>query len=72
MNSSDVKENSEDKEEHKITFSIREKTLLELTEEGIKLNRDNFPHYDASDFVWDFINLIENHFDVKFIERIDK
>ena len=50
-----------------ITFSIKDKWIIKLTEEGIRFNRREFPDLNEEGFVKEFITILEYHFNVKFI-----
>lgn len=54
------------------TFSHEGKWLIKIDEKGIRFNREQFPNLSTDEFATEFLNLIENSFDVEFKKNIRK
>ena len=55
----------------KFTFFIKDKKLLEFSEEGIFFNRVDFPNFLADEFAEEFIAILEKTFCIKFLNKFD-
>ena len=55
-----------------ITFSLKEKWIMKLTEEGIKFNIADFPHAEPKFFAEKVIEILERNFSVKFTDDFPK
>lgn len=53
----------------KLIFQSNGKWILEISDEGISFNRDQFPDMTPGDFVSKFIDILETNFNVKFIKK---
>ncbi|MFP3859217.1 MAG: hypothetical protein ACLFUW_00195 [Bacteroidales bacterium] len=65
-----ILENSSEQESEKpskIEFLIDEKPLITFCEKGIFIHQENFPDLTLNDFARQFINLMQESYNIRFI-----
>lgn len=63
-------EDDEEKKPGNISFSLQDKLFIEFDEiKGIVLHRENFPEFKPDNFVQEFINIMEEHFNIRFEKK---
>ncbi len=50
----------------KIIFSCAHKDMMTITEQSIKVHRENFPEWNPDDFANEIINILEFNYNISF------
>lgn len=53
-------------EKPKITFKIKSGKIITISDNGIQVHRENFPHFTPYDFASEFLKILETEFTVHF------
>lgn len=57
--------------EPEIIFEIDSGKIITMTNDGIKIHRENFPNFNPDDFVKAFLYILENLYTVKFERKAE-